>query len=88
MSNCRAATCGAPMIFVASAATGRPMALDEAPSPLGNVAIVKGRAVVYRDAAAAVLAGHDPAKLRTDHHATCPAASLFRRAVKRTRRRA
>ena len=80
---CRSSRCGAPVLFVPSAATGRTMCLDADPSPTGNVWLSHGpdgKAVVLgKDALRALRAGPEARLLHTDHHATCPDAATFRK---------
>ncbi len=54
------------------------MPLDPEPSPNGNIALVNGVAVVFKDREAAALAGMD-ATLYTSHFVTCPGAKEHRK---------
>jgi hypothetical protein len=82
MATCRGRGCGAEVVFVPSAKSGRPMVLDAKPA--------KG-VVIYPDPIEAV--GPGPTftgggfegrrvaavvDVYTDHHATCPDAGAFR----------
>lgn len=44
MANCR--SCDAEIIWAVSEKTGKPMPIDAAPSPLGNLIVINGRARV------------------------------------------
>lgn len=67
--------CGAEVIFVPSAKSGKPMILDAKPT--------KGIVLVYADEVLAPGNEPDPrarvSDVYTDHHATCPKAADFRR---------
>ena len=80
-ATCR--SCGARVVWAKSAATGKWMILDEAPTPDGNVVLTVARqygrhdAHVYRDAASAEEAHPGEARW-LDHHVTCPQAKQWR----------
>jgi hypothetical protein len=73
----RCRSCQAPVLFVASATTGKLMILDAEPTPDGRLVIEDGKARVLKNAD---LFGPPPAGNRyTDHHVTCPEAAQWRR---------
>ena len=71
MATCR--SCNAPIEWGTSDTTGKPIPLDLAPSPTGNLSIVNGRVRAY---------GSDDARVhrerRVSHFATCPDAADWR----------
>ena len=73
MAACR--TCEAPIVWVESQSTGKPMPMDLAPDPKGGFVIIGGKA---RKATA------DDDRLArerfTSHFATCPDANQWRSA--------
>ena len=76
MAECN--SCGAP-IFWAKTIKGRPIPLDEQPSPRGNVVVSEeGTALVYRDPSAIAPRYADSPKYLS-HFATCPNAEEHRK---------
>lgn len=76
-SKCR--SCGAEVLFVPSAKTGKLMILNAKPAEGGLVVVENGKArVVKKDE---LFAGTFPADAQfyTDHHATCPQAQQWRK---------
>jgi hypothetical protein len=70
-------SCGAPLRWAVSAATGKAMPLNFEPSGDGNVVLrADGKAVVVTAAERGAYAG----PFYTSHFATCPDARRFRRA--------
>lgn len=63
-------SCGAEILWVLTAANGKPMPLDATPNPEGNVELVTGRAVVH--ASSPLFA--TPGSIYMSHFATCPDA--------------
>lgn len=70
MSRCK--SCGAPIQWVRSGASGGPMPLDVAPNPKGNV-VLTGHKAAGGPVARVVSEGEEPGRVRyMPHHATCP----------------
>jgi arginine repressor len=76
MSACR--SCGAEVIFVPSAKTGKPMILDAKPEKRVVLVRSNDQQVIYR----ATPGSADPAArvidTYIDHHATCPQAAEWK----------
>ncbi|WP_156960500.1 hypothetical protein [Amycolatopsis taiwanensis] len=75
-------TCKASIVWAVSAKTGTSMPIDYSPSPKGNVLLQMDRGqLVAAVLTARQLAGAraNGAQLRTEHHATCPDAAMYRR---------
>lgn len=72
MSQCR--SCSAPIIWIKTSATGKPMPLDRDPVPDGNVVIRDGLAVV-------LTAEESPDTTRRflSHFSTCPDGKAHRK---------
>lgn len=73
MAACR--TCEAPIVWVESQSTGKPMPMDLTPDPKGAFVIIGGKARRATDEDKTL---HRPRF--TSHFATCPDADQFRRA--------
>lgn len=71
MASCR--SCGAAIEWATSETTGKPVPLDVAPAPKGNLALVAGKAHRYGDEDAKV-----HRERRVSHFATCPQADSWR----------
>jgi hypothetical protein len=76
-SECR--SCGAEVIFVRSAATGRRMILDVEPTQGGNVALDDAGQAAYVLSGSVLERAQDTQEpLYTSHFATCPQANQWR----------
>lgn len=72
----RCVSCRAPIVWVTSSTTGRPVPLDAEPTADGNVVLRDGQAVVLGKAGLAELPADAP-RFRS-HFATCPHAGQWR----------
>jgi hypothetical protein len=81
MSALECRSCGALVVFVPSAKSGKRMILDVEPDPiLGNVLVEDGKArVLGVKARIAARAQFPPPSLYVPHHATCPQAAEWHR---------
>lgn len=87
---CKGPTCGAPIRWALTEATGVAIPLDYEPNPDGNVILLRGsEPPVARTLGPLELLIENPDTPRyMPHHATCPDVELFRRAVaERNKRR-
>lgn len=79
--NCR--SCGQPMRWVTTAATGKAMPLDPEPDPAGNVVLssdlLGGASAQVLGAGEAFGARERGETLYMAHHATCPQGDRWRR---------
>jgi hypothetical protein len=73
-------SCRAPITWVASNATGKPMPLDAAPVATGNVVVVEGRATVLGPLELLCLGAG--VQRFVSHFVTCPHASSWRASEK------
>jgi hypothetical protein len=79
-STCRSAGCGARVIFIPSAKTGKPMILDAEPKKLvvvGNHELADQGGAWWFDDPAEGTATAKVVDVYTPHHATCPAAKSW-----------
>ncbi len=72
MSHCR--SCGATIRWVTMQPSGKLMAVDDAPSPEGNIVVSGGKASVLSKDEAKTFKGHR----FLSHFATCPDAASWR----------
>jgi hypothetical protein len=76
MDNCR--SCGAPIVWATSQATGKPMPLDPDPAADGNLVLMEGEARVLTTGER--LRAQEAGTVRyKSHFATCPDATKHRR---------
>lgn len=80
VSRCR--SCSAPIVWTVSATKGKPMPMNAEPDPNGEFILLRrGRDIVAYHRSDARLEREQRDGLRfTSHYATCPSASLWRKA--------